>query len=80
MKDFPFWRGAIYNAKTALILKAVGEDLAQFQKQSGLFGDEEKKLNDTQMTTLRKMYAEKLKKLQAEALDAQVHKKLKFNK
>ena len=80
MKDFPFWRGAIYNAKTPLALKAVGEDLSQFQKQSGLFGDEEAKLTDGQMATLRKQYSEKMKKLTAETLETQAPKKPKFNK
>lgn len=80
MKDFPFWRGAIYNAKTALILKAVEEDLSQFQKQSGLFGDEEAKLTDDQVATLRKQYSEKMKKLTDETLETQTPKKLKFNK
>ncbi len=68
MKDLPFWRSAIYNARTPLILKSVGEELAQFQNQSGLFGDEEKKLNAGQMDTLRKEYAERMKKLKAEAV------------
>lgn len=68
MRDFPFWRGAIYNAKTAQILKSVGEDLAQFQKQSGLFGDEEKKLTDDQVVTLRKKYSEKMEKFEKETL------------
>ncbi len=34
MKDFPFWRGAIHNAKTAFFLKSVGVDLAQIPKES----------------------------------------------
>ncbi len=68
MKDFPFWRGAIYTAKTALALKAVGEDLSQFQKQSGLFGDEEAKLSEAQVATLRKQYSEKMKKLFTERI------------
>jgi hypothetical protein len=61
MKDFSFWRGAIYAAKTALILKAVGEDLSNFQAQSGLFGDEEKKLTAEQVAILRTQYSEKMK-------------------
>ena len=77
MKDFQFWRGAIYNAKTALILKSVGEDLAQFQKQSGLFGDEEKKLSDDQVIFLREQYLEKMKKIEKENLPQD---KPKFNK
>ncbi len=68
MKDFPFWRGAIYNAKTQITLKAVGEDLSKFQKQSGLFVDEEAKLTGDQLTTLRKQYSEKMKKLVVERI------------
>jgi len=64
MKDFPFWRGAIYNAKSPLNLKSIGEELSRFQ--SGLFGDEEAKLTEAQVDTLRKMYSEKLKKLEDE--------------
>jgi len=80
MKDFPFWRGAIYNAKTPLILKAVGEDLAQFQKQSGLFGDGEKKLTDDQVVTLRTQYSKKKMKLEKETLPHSVSRKPKFHK
>ena len=68
MKDFSFWRGAINSAKNLIILKTVGEELAQFQNQSGLFGDEEKKLSDGQMDALRKQYAERMKKLQVEKI------------
>ena len=60
MKDFPFWRGAMYNAKTPLILKSVGEELAKFQNLEGLFGDAEKKLTVVQLATLRKQYSEKM--------------------
>ena len=77
MKDFPFWKGAIYNAKTALILKSIGEELVQFQKQSGLFGDEEKKLTDDQVAALRKQYSEKMQKFEKENLPQD---KPKFNK
>ena len=59
MKDFPFWRGAIYNAKTALVLKAVGEELAQFQSQSDFLGGDPK-LNEAQLATLRTQYTQKL--------------------
>lgn len=64
MKDLSYWRGAIYSAKTILHLKSIGEDLAKFQGQTGLFGDEEKSLPDHQVLSLRKQYTEKLKKLQ----------------
>lgn len=68
MKDFLFWREAIYNSKTLIDLKSVGEDLAQFQKQSGLFGDEEKKLTDDQVVKLRKVYTEKIEKFEKETM------------
>ena len=68
MKNFPFWRGAFYSAKTAAVLKSVGEDLSQFQAQSGLFGDEEAMLTAAQVATLRKQYAVKMKKLVAERI------------
>ena len=68
MKDFPFWHTAITSAKTVPVLKSVGEDLAQFQGQTGFLGDEEKKLTDSQVAALRTQYSEKLKKLQAEKL------------
>lgn len=69
MKDFPFWRDSIETAKTALVLKAVGEDLAQFQNQTDFAGVEaEPKLKPPQVESLRKIYSEKLKKLKAEKL------------
>ena len=80
MKDLPYWRGDIYNAKNLPALKAVGEELSRFQKQSGLFGDEEKKLSDGQVAALRTQYSEKLKKLEMEALPAQPPGKPKFKK
>jgi len=67
-EGFLFWRGAIYNAKTALFLKSVGEDLSKFQAQSGLFGDEEAKLTAAQVANLRKQHSEKIKKLEDERL------------
>lgn len=80
MKDFPFWRGAIYNAKTPLILKSVGEELAQFQKQTGFLNDGEKKLTDDQLATLRLEYSTRMKKLEKEALPQHPPGKPKFNK
>ena len=80
MKDFPFWHSSIYNAKTLLTLKAVGEDLSQFQKQPGFLVDEEKKLTDMQVEALRKIYSEKMKKLTAETLEAPGSKKPEFKK
>jgi len=69
MKDFPFWREAIFNAKTAAVLKAVGEDLSQFQSQPDFAGVEaEPKLTVPQVISLRKTYTERMKKLVAEKL------------
>lgn len=68
MKDLPFWRSAIYNAKTTPELKGVGEDLANLQNQTGLFEDGEKKLTDDQVATLRLEYSLRMKKLQAEKI------------
>jgi hypothetical protein len=69
MKDFPFWHTAIYNAKTPEVLKSVGADLSQFQSQTDFAGVEaEPKLTPLQVDALRKIYAEKLKKLHAEKL------------
>ena len=79
MKDFPFWRGAIHNAKTVLVLKAVGEDLANFKNQSNLLSDEVK-LTEAQLETLRLEYSLKMKKLTAEALPAPKQGKPKFKK
>jgi hypothetical protein len=80
LKDFLFWRGSIYNSKTLLILKSVGEELAQFQQQTALFGDDETKLTEGPVTTLRGMYSEKLKKLELESLSGTPPIKPKFNK
>ncbi len=79
MKDFPFWRGAIYNAKTPLILKAIGKDLATFKNQSDFIGDKPK-LNEAQWAALRTMYSEKMKKYEAEAMPPKTPGKPKFNK
>jgi len=79
MKDFPFWRGAIFNAKTLIILKSVGEELAQFQKQSDFLGDTPK-LTLTQIATLRNLYSQKLKKFESEAMPPKTSGKPKFNK
>jgi hypothetical protein len=49
-------------------LKAVGEDLANFQNQTGLFADGEKKLTDDQVATLRMEYSLRMKKLVAERI------------
>lgn len=80
MKDLPYWRTAISNAKTALILKAVGEELAQFQKQTELLGDGDKKLSEEQVATLRLEYSFKMKKFESEAMPPKTPGKPKFNK
>jgi hypothetical protein len=80
MKDFPYWHGAIYSAKTALILKAVGEELEKYQNQLGLFGGDIMKLTIVQMAILRKQYSEKTKKLEGEALPGHPPGKPEFNK
>ncbi len=80
MKNFAFWRGAIFDAKTLLSLKAVGEDIAQFQKQTDLLGDGEKKLTEVQVETLRLEYSLKMKKLTAETLFIKQPGKPKFKK
>lgn len=67
MKDIAFWRGAIHNAKTLLVLKSVGEDLANHKNQSNLLKDEVK-LTEAQLETLRLEYSLKMKKLTAESL------------
>jgi predicted RNA-binding Zn-ribbon protein involved in translation (DUF1610 family) len=64
MKDFPFWRGAIYNAKTPQVLKSIGEELAQFQSQSDFLGGDPK-LNEAQLATLRTQYSLKLKEFKS---------------
>ena len=80
MKDVPYWRGLINNSKTVLDLKAVGQNLALFQNQSGLFSDEEKKLTENQVTLLREMYSDRLEKLDSEALDVKLPGRPEFNK
>ena len=61
MKDFPFWRGAIQTAQNPVALKTVGEELAQFQGQTQLLNDGEKRLTPDQVAALRKIYSNKLK-------------------
>ena len=79
MKNISFWRGAIHNAKTVLILKSVGEDLANFKNQSNLLGDETK-LTEAQLETLRLEYSLKMKKLNAKTLPIKQPGKPKFKK
>jgi hypothetical protein len=68
VKDFTYWRESIYAAKTPSDLKSIGDDLSQFQNQSGLFGDEEEKLTDARVDILRKHYSERMKKLVGEKI------------
>jgi len=77
-RDFPYWRGAISDAKTISILKSVGEDLAQFQSQSDFLGNVTK-LTDGQVGALRAIYSERLKKLESEALDVKDQGKPQFH-
>ena len=67
LKDFLYWRAEITAAKTVPVLKAVGEDLAQSQKQSDFVGDIPK-LTGPQIEALRSLYGVKLKKLVSEKL------------
>lgn len=60
MRDFPYWRGAIYKANTLPALKAIGEELAQFQSQSDFLGGDPK-LNEAQLAALRTQYSMKFK-------------------
>ena len=79
MKDFTFWHGALYNAKNAFILKSIGEELAQFQKQSGILS-EGYSLRRAEVAILHKMYSEKMKKFEREAMPPKPPGKPKFNK
>ncbi len=63
MRDFPFWRGAIYNAKTRRELNDVAEELEKFEKWSKLNGSEDEKLTDAQLDSLYLQYTEKMKRL-----------------
>jgi hypothetical protein len=79
VKDLAFWRGAIHNAKSVLILKSVGEELANFKNQSNLLGDEVK-LTEAQLETLRLEYSLKMKKLNSETFPIKQPGKPKFKK
>ena len=80
MKDFLYWCGSIYNSKTLDVLKSVGGELAQFQKQTALFGEDDIKLTEGQIASLREMYSDKLKKLELEILPDTLLTKPKFKK
>lgn len=62
MRDFPFWRGAIYNAKTALDLRAIEEDIGNFQLEP-VSNFREPKLTSAQVEILRKLVIEKMAEL-----------------
>ena len=66
MRDFPFWRGAIYNAKTRRELNDVAEELEKFEKWSKLNGSDDEKLTDAQLDSLYLQYTEKMKRLDKE--------------
>ena len=67
MRDFPFWRDSLTNAKTQSALKSVGEELAAFQKQTDFLGGEPK-LTEAQVDSLRMIYSLRLKKFTTERL------------
>lgn len=79
VKDFNHWHTLMTSAKTAPILKSVGEDLSQFQKQSDFLGGDPK-LNSAQLAALRKQYTERMTKLTADNLDPNPPGKPKFKK
>lgn len=79
MKDLPFWRSSIHNAKTPFNLKVVGEDIANFKNQSNLLVDQAK-LTEAQLETLRLEYSLKMKKLTAETISSRPTDKPKFKK
>lgn len=66
MKNFTFWRDALNNAGNILVLKGVGEDIANFQKQTNFLIDETK-LNPGQVIGLRNLYSQRVKILTAES-------------
>jgi hypothetical protein len=66
LRDFPFWRGAIYNAKTRRELNDVAEELEKFEKWSKLNGSDDEKLTDAQLDSLYLQYTEKMKRLDKE--------------
>ena len=59
MRDFPFWRGAIYKTKTPQALKSAEEDLANFQKEP-VFNSNEPKLTNAQVKILSKLVSDKM--------------------
>ena len=63
MRDFPYWRGAIYNTKTRRELLDVAEELEKFEKWAKLNGSDDEKLSDAQLDSLYLQYTEKMKKL-----------------
>jgi len=79
VKDFNHWHTLITSAKAVPILKSIGEDLNQFQKQTDLIGGDPK-LNDGQMASLRGIYAVKLKKLTEDSLNQNKAGRTQFNK
>jgi len=64
MKDFPFWRDTISNAKTALILKGIEKDIAKFQIEP-LFDTKEPKMTRAQMKIIRYLSAKKMAELRS---------------
>lgn len=78
MRDFPFWHNALKTAKTSFALEAVAADLGAFQNQPTLIADDEKKLTEPQLKSLRELYSSRKKILAKEALPAHPPDKSKF--
>ncbi len=79
MKDFPYWRDEIQNAKTPLLLKLAGEELAKFQRQIDMLNPVPG-IDGEQAGILRKMYAVRMQKLKAEYKDVPGANRPEFHK
>jgi len=64
MRDFPFWCGAISNAKTILILKGIEKDIAKFQIEPFLIS-KEPKMTRTQKISLKYLLSKKMAELRS---------------
>ncbi len=63
MTNFSTWRTAILNAKTIPDLAQIGHEIAVYQKQSDFL--DPKKMGESQLAPLRKMFAERMKILKS---------------
>ena len=63
MRDLPYWRNAIYNAKSPVELKSIGEDIAIYKNQTDFLSNEPR-LTDNQVDILRRLFAEKMDEYQ----------------